>query len=159
MCCCWFSQLVQMLSGLLSLRKNWWWVSLSGSSSTCSWLPSCPLHFLLSMSMERNRWKNDEKFRVYWFGLSWSRYSKFINRIVLRLTVFGTLYLILFTALPFSVLLWDKGLIALNNDSRNLPYVCRNDIQHSGRDSCSPSKSTIYKTILGVIMYYFIPAW
>ena len=38
---------------------------------------------------------------------------KFINRIVLRLTVFGTLYLILFTALPFSVLLWDKDLLRL----------------------------------------------
>lgn len=38
---------------------------------------------------------------------------KFINGIVLRLTVFGTFYLILFTALPFSVLLWDKDLLRL----------------------------------------------
>ena len=37
----------------------------------------------------------------------------YINGIVLRLTVFGTLYLILFTALPFSVLLWDKELLRL----------------------------------------------
>ena len=38
---------------------------------------------------------------------------RYINRIVLRLTVFGTLYLILFTALPFSLLLWDKDLLRL----------------------------------------------
>ena len=38
---------------------------------------------------------------------------RYINKIVLRLTVFGTLYLILFTALPFSLLLWDKDLLRL----------------------------------------------
>lgn len=38
---------------------------------------------------------------------------RYINGIVLRLTVFGTLYLILFTALPFSLLLWDKELLRL----------------------------------------------
>ena len=38
---------------------------------------------------------------------------RYINRIVFRLTVFGTLYLILFTALPFLLLLWDRGLLRL----------------------------------------------
>ena len=38
---------------------------------------------------------------------------KYINGIVFRLTVFGTLYIIFFTALPFLVLLWDKGLLRL----------------------------------------------
>ena len=39
--------------------------------------------------------------------------SRYINRIVFRLTVFGTLYLILFTVLPFLLLLWDRGLLRL----------------------------------------------
>ena len=38
---------------------------------------------------------------------------KYINGIVFRLTVFGTLYIIFFTALPFLVLLWDKDLLRL----------------------------------------------
>ena len=38
---------------------------------------------------------------------------KYINGIVLKLTIFGTLYIILFTALPFLVLLWDKELLRL----------------------------------------------
>ncbi|WP_126404907.1 MULTISPECIES: accessory Sec system protein translocase subunit SecY2 [Streptococcus] len=38
---------------------------------------------------------------------------RYINRIVFRLTVFGTLYLILFTVLPFLLLLWDRGLLRL----------------------------------------------
>lgn len=38
---------------------------------------------------------------------------RYINRIVFRLTVFGTLYLILFTALPFLLLLWDRRLLRL----------------------------------------------
>ena len=38
---------------------------------------------------------------------------RYINRIVFRLTVFGTFYLILFTALPFLLLLWDRGLLRL----------------------------------------------
>lgn len=38
---------------------------------------------------------------------------RYINRIVFSLTVFGTLYLILFTALPFLLLLWDRGLLRL----------------------------------------------
>lgn len=38
---------------------------------------------------------------------------RYINRIVLRLTVFGTLYLILFTVLPFLLLLWNRGLLRL----------------------------------------------
>ena len=38
---------------------------------------------------------------------------KYINGTVLKLTIFGTLYIILFTALPFLVLLWDKELLRL----------------------------------------------
>ena len=38
---------------------------------------------------------------------------KYINGIVFRLTVFGTLYIIFFTALPFLVLLWYNDLLRL----------------------------------------------
>ncbi len=48
---------------------------------------------------------------------------RYINKIVLRLTVLGPLYLILFTALPFSLLLWDKDLFALDHDSQE-PSSC-----------------------------------
>ena len=54
--------------------------------------------------------KNSEYIDFVYPGEETRRY---INRIVLRLTVFGTLYLILFTVLPFLLLLWDRGLLRL----------------------------------------------
>lgn len=54
--------------------------------------------------------KNSEYIAFVYPGEETRRY---INRIVFRLTVFGTLYLILFTALPFLLLLWDRGLLRL----------------------------------------------
>lgn len=54
--------------------------------------------------------KNSEYIDFVYPGEGTRRY---INRIVFRLTVFGTLYLILFTALPFLLLLWDRGLLRL----------------------------------------------
>lgn len=54
--------------------------------------------------------KNSEYIDFVYAGEETRRY---INRIVFRLTVFGTLYLILFTALPFLLLLWDRGLLRL----------------------------------------------
>ena len=54
--------------------------------------------------------KNSEYIDFVYPGEETRRY---INRIVFRLTVFGTLYLILFTALPFLLLLWDRGLLRL----------------------------------------------
>lgn len=54
--------------------------------------------------------KNSEYIDFVYPGEETRRY---INRIVFRLTVFGTLYLILFTVLPFLLLLWDRGLLRL----------------------------------------------
>lgn len=54
--------------------------------------------------------KNSEYIDFVYPGEETRRY---INRIVFRLTVFGTLYLILFTVLPFLLLLWDRGLVRL----------------------------------------------
>ena len=54
--------------------------------------------------------KNSEYIDFVYPGEETRRY---INRIVFRLTVFGTLYLILFTVLPFLFLLWDRGLVRL----------------------------------------------
>ena len=99
------------------------------------------------------------KLRVYWFRLSYEETRRYINRIVFSPNSFGTLYLILFTALPFLLCSGIEDFCVWPWFQGSFLMFVGDDVDHP-RGSSSPSREPrLYKIVLGVVMYYFIPAW